>query len=194
MLVITEALCNGNYTALISASGRIHCTLVVCNSERVTVILHSTFLKFHWSSVVSVLSGCYMAGAKWNCCHLGTCFEYTTPHTSLHCHLIWSHIRRMHVCLAVTCHLHLWQNDWDPSWTTVGTLWWNDTENNLIRICRENWPWGRNFLLIVLGVEPITFWSGVWHSTTKLSLLFTNHWTHQFYHQLLVECTREWTP
>ena len=102
MLVITEALCNGNYTALISASGRIHCTLVVCNSERVTVILHSTFLKFHWSSVVSVLSGCYMAGAKWNCCHLGTCFEYTTPHTSLHCHLIWSHIRRMHVCLAVT--------------------------------------------------------------------------------------------
>ena len=122
MRVITEALCNGNYIALISASARIHCALVVRNSERVTVVLHSTFLKFHWSGVLSVLSGCYTAGAKWNCCHV---LNTPQPHTSLQCHLIWSHIHRMHVCLAVTCHLHLWQNDRDVSWASVGTLTWN---------------------------------------------------------------------
>ena len=24
-----------------------------------------------------------------------------------------SHIHKVYVCLAVTCHLHFWQNDWD---------------------------------------------------------------------------------
>ena len=39
-------------------------------------------------------------------------FVYTIqPCTSLHCHFIRSHLRRMHVCLTVTCHLHFWQND-----------------------------------------------------------------------------------
>ena len=33
--------------------------------------------------------------------------------TSLQCHSIGSYICRMHVCLAVTCHLHVWQNDRD---------------------------------------------------------------------------------
>ena len=29
------------------------------------------------------------------------------------CHFIQSHIRRAHACLAVTCHLHFWQDDRD---------------------------------------------------------------------------------
>ena len=36
-----------------------------------------------------------------------------TPRTSLQCHFMHNHIHMVHVCLAVTCHLHFWQNDWD---------------------------------------------------------------------------------
>ena len=32
---------------------------------------------------------------------------------SLQRHLIGSHIRKLHVCLAITCHLRFWQNDRD---------------------------------------------------------------------------------
>ena len=47
-----------------------------------------------------------MAGATWNCCSLGSVLAYTIePCTSLQCHFIQSHIDRVHVCLAVTCHL-----------------------------------------------------------------------------------------
>ena len=28
------------------------------------------------------------------------------------CHFMQSHICRVNACLAVTCHLHFWQNDW----------------------------------------------------------------------------------
>ena len=31
----------------------------------------------------------------------------------IQCHFIQSHICKRHVCLAVTCHLHFWQNDRD---------------------------------------------------------------------------------
>ena len=61
--------------------------------------------------VVTVLFGCYMAGATWNCCCLRSHFVYTMqPSTSLQCHSIWYHIPRMYACLSVTCHLHFWQN------------------------------------------------------------------------------------
>ena len=52
-----------------------------------------------------------MAGATWNCCRLGASSVYTIHTcTSLQCHFIRSHIGRVHVFLAVTCHLHFWQN------------------------------------------------------------------------------------
>jgi len=41
-------------------------------------------LNMHQSGVLTALFGCYMAGATWNCCHLGTCSVYTIqPCTSL---------------------------------------------------------------------------------------------------------------
>ena len=39
------------------------------------------------------------------------------------------HVGCIHVCLAVTCHLHLWQNDWDILRATAVTWWWNRHEN-----------------------------------------------------------------
>ena len=44
-----------------------------------------------------------MAGATWNCCHLGTfCVHHTTMHHVTSCKA--TYIRRI--------HLHFWQNDW----------------------------------------------------------------------------------
>ena len=48
-----------------------------------------------------------MAGASWNCCCLGA---FRVHHTT--CHFMQSHICKVHLCLAVTCQLHFWQNDW----------------------------------------------------------------------------------
>ena len=39
------------------------------------------------------------------------------------------HVGCICVCLAVTCHLHLWQNDWDVLHATAVTWWWNRQEN-----------------------------------------------------------------
>ena len=40
-----------------------------------------------------------------------------------------SHIRKMYACLAVTCHLHSWQNDPDFLRATVVTRGWNGYRN-----------------------------------------------------------------
>ena len=46
------------------------------------------------------------------CCRFGASSVYTSqPCTKLQCPFIQSHIGRVYVCLAVTCHLHFWQND-----------------------------------------------------------------------------------
>ena len=34
-----------------------------------------------------------------------------TPYNHAPCHFMQSHIRNVNACLAVTCHLHFWQND-----------------------------------------------------------------------------------
>ena len=46
--------------------------------------------------------GCYMAGATWNCCRLGARSLYTIqPCTSLQCHFIRSHIRKVCMCVQL---------------------------------------------------------------------------------------------
>ena len=40
-----------------------------------------------------------------------------------------SHIRKVFACLAVTCHLHFWQNDRDFLRATVVTRGWNRYRN-----------------------------------------------------------------
>ena len=52
-----------------------------------------------------------MAGATWNCSHLGASSVYTIQPCT--CHFMQSHICKVYACLAVTCHLHFWQHDWD---------------------------------------------------------------------------------
>ena len=38
-----------------------------------------------------------------------------------------SHIRKVYACLAVTCHLHFWQNDRDLLHATAVTRDWTET-------------------------------------------------------------------
>ena len=39
------------------------------------------------------------------------------------------HIRKVYACLAVTCHLHFWQNDRDLLRATAVTRGWNGYRN-----------------------------------------------------------------
>ena len=45
-----------------------------------------------------------------------------TPYNHARCHFMQSHICKVLACLAVTCHLHFWQNDWGLVRATVVTL------------------------------------------------------------------------
>ena len=48
-----------------------------------------------------------------------------TPYNHAPCHFMQSHISKVNVCLAVTRHLHFWQNDWDLLRATAVTRRWN---------------------------------------------------------------------
>ena len=46
-----------------------------------------------------------------------------TPYNHAQCHFMQSHKRKVHACLAVTCHLHFWQNDQDLLWVGNDAGW-----------------------------------------------------------------------
>ena len=60
-----------------------------------------------------------------------------TPDKRAPCHFMQSHIRKVYVCLAVTCHLHFWQNERDLLHATAEHGVGMDTE---IRVSTESWP------------------------------------------------------
>ena len=53
-----------------------------------------------------------------------------TPYNHAPCHFMQSHIRKVYECLAVTCHLHFWQNDLDLLRATAVTRGWNGYRTN----------------------------------------------------------------
>ena len=75
-----------------------------------------------------------------------------------------SHTHRMHVCLAVTCHLHFRQNDQDFFFLHATAV----TTDTKIRFSTERVTLEKEILPpLLLGLEPTTFWSQVPRS---------NHW------------------
>ena len=74
-----------------------------------------------------------------------------------------SHIHKVHACIAVTCHLHFWQNDRDLLHATTVTRGWNGYRNKSQhrKLALENLP------PLLPGLEPGTFRSRVRRS---------NHW------------------
>ena len=71
----------------------------------------------------------------------------------------------MYACLAVTCHLHFWQNDWDFLHATVVTWVWNGYQN---KSQHRKSTLEKKFLPpFQQGFKPATFQSRVRRS---------NHW------------------
>ena len=72
-----------------------------------------------------------------------------------------TNIECIHVYLAVTCHLHFWQNDATVvTWGWNGN--WNKSQHRKLTMEKKSLLW---------GFEPETFWSQVHHSITELSQL-----------------------
>ena len=85
--------------------------LQVILNEWLSLLLR--ILDIHWSCVLTMLFGCYMAGAAWNCCHLDAHSVYTIQACTMSCHFMQSRIRRVHAHLVVTFHMRFWQNGQD---------------------------------------------------------------------------------
>ena len=75
------------------------------------------------------------------------------------------HIRKVYACLAVTCHLHFWQNDRDFLRATVVTRGWNGYQNKSQH--RKSTLEKKILPPFKQGFEPATFQSRVRCS---------NHW------------------
>ena len=131
------------------------CSRRIYDSEWVTVALRSVFWihrKWCTHSAVWLLYG-------W--CHVKLLpsrrtfgVQYATKHQFTV--LFRSHIRRVHVCLALTCHLHFWGNDLDLLRATAVARGWNRYRNN-----------GRGEE--TSGFELVTFRPRVLCSATELS-------------------------
>ena len=81
------------------------------------------------------------------------------------CYLMQSHICKVYACLAVTCHLHFWQNDRDLLRATAVTRgwngYWNKSQYRKLTLEKKILP------SLLQGFEPATFRSRVQRS---------NHW------------------
>ena len=88
------------------------------------------------------------------------------------------HVRKVYACLAVTCHLHFWQNDRDFLRATVVTRGWNGYRNKSQH--RKSTLEKKILPPFQQGFEPATFQSRVWCSNH-----FTVRWMKcQFLHHL----------
>ena len=54
---------------------------------------------------------------------------YTIQPCTMSHHFMQSHIHRVHECLAVTCHLHFWQNDLEFLHAVAVTWGWIEYMN-----------------------------------------------------------------
>ena len=81
------------------------------------------------------------------------------------CFMQQSHIRKVHTCLAVTCHLHFLQNVRDLLRATVVTRGWNGYRNKSQH--RKSTLEKKILPPLLQGLEPATFRSRIWCA---------NHW------------------
>ena len=96
-------------------------------------------MNIHWSGVLTALA--------WLVPHETAAVSeqvLCTPYNHAPCHFMQSHIRKVYACLAVTCHLHFWQNDRGLLRATAVTRGWNGYRNKKRkfsrRSCRDSNP------------------------------------------------------
>ena len=88
------------------------------------------------------------------------------PYNHASCHFMQNrHIRTVHTYLAVTCHLHFWQNDRDLLRATAVTRGWNGHRNKSQH--RKLTPEKRILPPLLQGFEPVTFQSQVRRSNHR---------------------------
>ena len=125
-MIIIDRFC----IALFSALEQTHCAHVACDFQGVIVyILYRVFListeVVYWqrSLVVAwlVLRETAAVSAQ------VLCTPFT--HAPVYSYFNQIHTGRVHVCLAVTCHLHFWQNDRDLPRAAAVTREWNGYSN-----------------------------------------------------------------
>ena len=142
-------------------------TALACDSTWVTSFI-ARFLNIHWSGVLTALA--------WLVPHETATVSaqvLCAPYNHAPCHFMQSHICKVCACLAVTCHLHFWQNDRDllratavtrGGWVGVGGGWngyQNKSQHRKSTLEKKILP------PLQQGFEPATFQSRVRHS---------NHW------------------
>ena len=89
-----------------------------------------------------------------------------TPYTHAPCHFMQSHIRKVHACSAVICHLHFWQNDRGLLHATAVTQGWKAYWNK--RHHRKLTLEKKILQPLLQGFKPTTF---------RPQHLCSNHWT-----------------
>ena len=147
------------YIALLSALlSRL--TALACGSTWVTSFLQRIFLNIHRSGVLTALA--------WLVPHETAAVsaqDLCTPYNHAPCHFMQNHMRKVYACLAVTCHLHFWQNDPGLLRASAVTQGWNGYQN---KSQHRKLTMEKKILPPLLqGFEPATFWSWVRCS---------NHW------------------
>jgi len=111
------------YTALFSALlSRL--TALACGSTGLISFIAFLLLNIHQSGVLITLA--------WLVPHKTAAVTeqvLCTPYNHAPCHFMQSYMRKVYACLAVTCHLHFWQNDLDLLRATAVTRGWNGYRN-----------------------------------------------------------------
>ena len=141
------------------------------DSLRSHVILHE------WLAFYSVFLNINRSGVRlqrWHgWCHmklLPSRRVLCTSYNHASCHFMQSHIRKVHARLAVTRHLHFWQNDRGLLRATAVTQGWNGYRNKMWHSVEwQNGPWSQ------LAVHLSTMWYSV-HWLHDLSLIPVLGW------------------
>ena len=84
------------------------------------------------------------------------CTLSVKPCCSLQCRFIQSHIGGVHVCLAVTCHLHFWQNDRDLLRAYCGNTGWNGYHHRKLTT-RRTFPAARDLSIMSPALKPLSY-------------------------------------
>ena len=101
-----------------------------------------------------------------------------------------SHIHKVYACLAVTCHLHFWQNDRDLLRSTAVTRGWNGYQNKNQH--RKSTLEKKILPPLQQGFEPATFQSRVRRSNHWAipAVPFVRYGVYRLFHTHLQSCTR----
>ena len=118
--------------------------------------------------MTSFLNRSFEYPPKW-CAYCVSVQVLCTPYNHAPCHFMQSHTCKVYACLAVTCHLHFWQNDRDLLCATAVTLGWNGYRN---KSQHRKLTLEKKILLPLLqGFEPTTFQPQAQHSNHRAILL-----------------------